>query len=221
MLKSDLDELKRTGEDPSQKIYRERMEWAEDDARSVKLKELGNAAFKEGDYKKAFIIYSACIFRTRHEAVYNLNRAAAALSESLVRVLVSRSLTSFEELGLYHRVFEDVKEAIERRVNVAKAHYRSGQANRALGRWADARRDFEAAHALQPGDSSVVSEIAELDRIEALADDERAAWLKAQNPRTVTDYFANPGEFQRLVQEQVDLAKTFTLTMDEIWASHM
>lgn len=84
ILEDILAECARNGERFSDKLQRERMEWAEDDAQIVKLKETGNAAFEQGDYRTAFIIYSACIYRSPHEGRYSLNRAAAALSASLV-----------------------------------------------------------------------------------------------------------------------------------------
>lgn len=191
IMLADAEERQRTGETPEQQAMRERREWAEADARSDKLKAVGNKAFKEGEYEKAFIVYCACAYQSAHEPLYRLNRAAAAL-----------------KLGLYTKVFEDVQEAIDREYMVAKAHYRRAQANRALGRWAEAKRDLEVALRLAPGDPNVLSESAELERVVALPEADRVEWLKSQNAREAADLYSDSKEFARLVQEQIDLSRT-------------
>lgn len=70
-----------TGETQEEQMMREKREWAERDAKSAKLKEEGNAAFRAGDFKEAYQLYTACICLSDHEPAYSLNRAAVALSE--------------------------------------------------------------------------------------------------------------------------------------------
>lgn len=74
-------ELARTGETQWDRMLREKREWAEMDARSRKLKDEGNVAFRKGDFKTAYAIYTVCMEFSVHEPLYPLNRAAAALSE--------------------------------------------------------------------------------------------------------------------------------------------
>lgn len=74
-------ECERTGESEYELILREKREWAEADAKSAKLKQEGNEAFRNGDYKTAYVIYTVCMHLSGHEPLYPLNRAAVALSE--------------------------------------------------------------------------------------------------------------------------------------------
>ncbi|THU88649.1 hypothetical protein K435DRAFT_866068 [Dendrothele bispora CBS 962.96] len=60
MMKADAEELKHTGEEPRDKMMREKMKCARQDARSANLKPIGNEAFSKGDFKEALIIYSVC-----------------------------------------------------------------------------------------------------------------------------------------------------------------
>ncbi|KZV92724.1 hypothetical protein EXIGLDRAFT_836241 [Exidia glandulosa HHB12029] len=204
----DAEEMKRTGENPAEKIWRERSQWARDDARSAKLKEIGNAAFKQGDYKKAFVVYSACISRTPHLEVYSLNRAAAGL-----------------KLRLYTRVLLDAKRVVDdprpSQASIAKAYFRAGQAGRALGNWDFAEGAFGEARNLAPGDASVLAEITELERIRVLPDDERTAWVEAQEPRNLEDVFGGEDTFERLVKEQVDVAEALPISSEEFWDAMM
>lgn len=83
MLKADAAERKRTGETVTEQMLREKCEWAEADARSAKVKLEANAAFRKGDFKDAFVLYTVCMKLSPQEPVYALNRAAAGLSMSL------------------------------------------------------------------------------------------------------------------------------------------
>lgn len=87
MMKADAAERERTGETAMEQMAREKREWAEADAKSAKLKLQGNEAFKEGDYKTAFVIYSACMSLSPQEPLYPLNRVAVALSETSFSLL--------------------------------------------------------------------------------------------------------------------------------------
>ncbi|KAG6843153.1 hypothetical protein H0H93_002043, partial [Arthromyces matolae] len=82
MKKTMLDDAKereRTGETVMEQMAREKAEWAAEDSKAASLKAEGNSAFKEGDYKQAFVIYSACMYLSPPEPLYALNRAAAGL----------------------------------------------------------------------------------------------------------------------------------------------
>ncbi|KAJ7633481.1 hypothetical protein DFH06DRAFT_1222929 [Mycena polygramma] len=81
----DAAERERTGETLEEQILREKREWAVADAKSRKLKEEGNDAFRKGDYMTAFVIYSVCMVQSGHEPLYPLNRAAVAMSELFLR----------------------------------------------------------------------------------------------------------------------------------------
>jgi hypothetical protein len=58
-------------------------EWAQADAKSAKLKDKCNLAFKSGDLKTAFAVYTARMRLSSHELLYPLNKAAVNLSECL------------------------------------------------------------------------------------------------------------------------------------------
>jgi hypothetical protein len=88
-------ECERTGESEYELILREKREWAEADAKSAKLKQEGNEAFRNGDYKSAYMIYTVCMHLSGHEPFYPLNRAAVALSElffSSIKVPIDKSI---------------------------------------------------------------------------------------------------------------------------------
>lgn len=87
--RANAEERERTGETEDEQMMREKREWAEDDAKSAKLKDDGNAAFKDGDFKTAYAIYTACMHLSSQEPLYPLNRAAVALSERSYRLFTS------------------------------------------------------------------------------------------------------------------------------------
>ncbi|KAJ6594585.1 TPR-like protein, partial [Mycena capillaripes] len=146
IMRRDAAERERTGETVEQQIMREKLEWAQEDAKSAELKIKGNDAFKIGDYKTAYVIYTACIYLSGHEPLYHLNKAAVALSE----------------LSSQRKKLR--KQAISKgNFNRAKAHFRRGQAMYFLGKWDKAGEDYAIALTLQPGDRSVVDQVAELN----------------------------------------------------------
>ncbi|KAJ7213034.1 hypothetical protein GGX14DRAFT_446120 [Mycena pura] len=184
MMKADAAERERTGETAMEQMAREKREWAEADAKSAKLKLQGNEAFKEGDYKTAFVIYSACMSLSPQEPLYPLNRVAVAL-----------------KLNLYTVAAEQASKVMRMAVfNRAKTHFRRGQARCVLVEWKEAEDDFTRALALQPGDPSVLQQIAEMKRLRGLSSEEQAAWISAQPRRALSDVF-EPGELERRTEE--------------------
>ncbi|KAJ7282571.1 TPR-like protein [Mycena rebaudengoi] len=184
MMRRDREESERMGETLEQQILREKREWAEADAKSAKLKIEANEAFKAGDYKTAFVIYTACIQLSGHEPVYPLNRAAAAL-----------------KLKLYESAVNDTSMAIEKGdFNTAKAYFRRGQARYFLGEWSNADSDYQNALALSPGDQSVLQAIEALKVLHRLGPDGQAAWLSKQGKLMPKDIF-EAGELKRRVEE--------------------
>ncbi|KAJ7502503.1 TPR-like protein [Mycena galericulata] len=184
MMQNDAAERERTGETAYEQMMREKREWAEADAKSAELKVRGNEAFKNGEYKAAYVIYTVCIYLSPHEPLYPLNRAAVAL-----------------KLRLYSMAAEDASSAIDNGdFNRAKAHFRRGQAMLKLGSWDNAGQDYAKALALQPGDRNIVEQVAELERLRGLSPDEQAAWISAQAPATLQDIF-EPGELKQQAEE--------------------
>ncbi|KAJ7762492.1 TPR-like protein [Mycena metata] len=184
IMKEDAAERERTGETPQQQMLREKREWAQADAKSAQLKIKGNEAFRDGDYKGAFIIYSACMQLSPHEPLYPLNRAAVAL-----------------KLKMYETAVEDASAALGKgNFNQAKALFRRGQASCFLGEWSKAEKDCEKALTLQPGDRLVVEQIAELKRLRGLPADERDVWVSAQAKTTPGALFGTEG-LKRKVEE--------------------
>ncbi|KAJ7646573.1 TPR-like protein [Roridomyces roridus] len=192
MMQDDEAERARTGETLDEQILREKREWAAADKKSAGLKVKGNDAFRNGEYKTAYVIYSTCIRLSSHEPLYWLNRAAVAL-----------------KLKLYTRAVEDVSNAIERGdYNLAKAHFRRGQGHFFLGDWDKAAEEYEKALALQPGDPNVLEQTKELEKVRCdLSEEEKVAWVAAQGAVTVQDIF-EPDEVKNrsdeLMEQNVD-----------------
>ncbi|KAJ7933963.1 TPR-like protein [Mycena leptocephala] len=187
IMREDAAERERTGETPMQQIMREKLEWAEADAKSAELKTKGNDAFKNGDYKTAYVIYTACMHLSGHEPLYPLNRAAVAL-----------------KLKLYETAVKDASAAIAKGdFNRAKAHFRRGQARCFLGEWTQAEEDYTDALALLPGDRSVVEQVVELKRLRDLPAEDQTAWISAQAPVTLLDIF-EAGEVEKQVKKMLD-----------------
>jgi tetratricopeptide (TPR) repeat protein len=207
IMREDAAERERTGETPMQQIMREKLEWAEADAKSAELKTKGNDAFKNGDYKTAYVIYTACMHLSGHEPLYPLNRAAVALSKlSFHLVSPNRVLDRYinPELKLYETAVKDASAAIAKGdFNRAKAHFRRGQARCFLGEWTQAEEDYADALALQPGDRSVVEQVAELKRLRDLPAEDQTAWISAQAPVTLLDIF-EAGEVEKQVKKMLD-----------------
>jgi len=80
----------RAVDDTDDAAERERQRLEEEEARkqdasyvkAVKMKELGNVAFGKGEWKEAYVCYSAAVKACERtgDAVFKLNRAAAGLS---------------------------------------------------------------------------------------------------------------------------------------------
>ncbi|RDB20603.1 Outer envelope protein 64, chloroplastic [Hypsizygus marmoreus] len=189
MMKNDAEERKRTGETMQQQALREKREWAAQDAKSASLKLEGNAAFSQGDYKRAFVIYSACARLSPQEPVYHLNRAATGL-----------------KLKAFKQAEDDAAHAILE-YESAKAHFRRAQARRFLGNLEGADEDLRVARELQPGDPSVEAEVAELAKLKKISDKELEQWIGAQEAVAVNDIFGSIEVLEELVQKVLQAKK--------------
>ncbi|KAJ6572136.1 hypothetical protein B0H19DRAFT_1256046 [Mycena capillaripes] len=178
-------EREKSGETMLGRIMREKREWAEAAEKCAKLKDKGNGAFKSGDMKTAFVIYTACMrLSPVPEPLYPLNRAAVAL-----------------KLKLYTTAVEDASTAIFRGdFNRVKAYFRRGQGRLFLGAWNDAEEDFGKALELQPGDQMVLEQLAESKRLRGLSVGEQTAWISAQSKAELSDIFGQ-NELDRRVEE--------------------
>ncbi|KAJ8091163.1 hypothetical protein PM082_004139 [Marasmius tenuissimus] len=176
MMKADMEDAKRRGETMQERAMREKREWAEADAKSAKLKDEANAAFRKGDFKDAFLMYSTCMEISQHEPLYRLNRAAAAL-----------------QLKLYTTAVKDASSCVEDNHNVAKAYFRRSQALRYLGKLEEARRDLEKARSMQPKDATLNREEEILTNIESMSKDDLSAWVSEQGGRSTDDLFGEKG----------------------------
>ncbi|KAJ7049949.1 TPR-like protein [Mycena amicta] len=174
-----------TGETAMEQVIREKREWAEADAKSLQLKEEGNDAFRKGNYKKAFMIYTACMALSGHEPLYPLNRAAVGL-----------------KLKLYKTAVEDASRVLDlaHNFNLAKALFRRGQAFHFLGLWNKAEANYSDALKLQPNDSIVIQQVDELKRLRALSPEEQAAWITGQSALKLEEVFP-PGTLKKEIEE--------------------
>ncbi|KAJ7443336.1 TPR-like protein [Mycena galericulata] len=152
-------ERARTGERHIDQLLREKREWAAQDAKSTKLKEVGNAAFKKGDFKTAYIVYSTCMRLSPWEPAYPLNRAVVAL-----------------KLEMYELVIEDASTAIE-----------TEDFNRA--KWDKAEEDYDKALKLQPAESTIIRGVEELKTLRVLSPEEKAIWVLEQAKMTLGGVF--------------------------------
>ncbi|KAG6907983.1 hypothetical protein DXG01_006639 [Tephrocybe rancida] len=180
----DAKERERTGETMMEQMLREKAEWAAQDAKAAALKKQGNAAFSKGDYKEAFLIYSACADLNPPESLYCLNRAAAGL-----------------KLKLFSLAEKDAGTALKKGNNaIAKAYFRRAQARKSLGKLSEAAKDLQDARKLQKNDASIEGEIAEVNRLLALPEVEREAWVTDQGAASIEDIFYSCTN----MEEQVD-----------------
>ncbi|KAJ7762520.1 hypothetical protein B0H16DRAFT_1311797 [Mycena metata] len=182
----DIAEREKTGETLAESVLRMRREWVEADVKSAKLREEGNTAFRNGDYKAAYVLYTACTCLCSHDPLYFLNRAAVAL-----------------KLKLYRSAVEDATDALEQGdFNPAKALFRRAQGRSFLGDWVEAEEDYTQALGLQPGDRSILNGVEELKRLRSLSADEQVAWISEQGNLTLPDIFeGGEPEFKRRVEE--------------------
>jgi tetratricopeptide (TPR) repeat protein len=106
---------------------------AANEAQSLKLKEDGNVQLLEGHYLEAIGLYSDALEYSPTNVVVLSNRAQAYIK--------------VENYGL---AMADATVAITVDPNYAKAYYRRGSAQYALGHLKDARKDFRKVCQLQP-----------------------------------------------------------------------
>ncbi|KAF9041940.1 TPR-like protein [Hymenopellis radicata] len=167
------------------KQQREKKERAAADARSAKIKLEANEAFRKGDYKEAFVLYSVCCRLSGHEPLYFLNRAAAGL-----------------KLNLFAQALDDASRPIEKDFNLPKAFFRRAQAYRFLGDFGAAEADMTEALVVGKDDPTFVKEMEELKRLQALDAEGQDAWLAQQESKTVDEVFGS-GEFEKFVEARL------------------
>ncbi|KAJ7762483.1 TPR-like protein [Mycena metata] len=184
MALDDAAERERTGETEAEQQLREKREWAAAAERSENFKEEDNEAFKNGDYKTAYVIYTACMCLTHYEPLYPLNRAAAAL-----------------KLKMYEKAVQDATSALDKgNYKRAKALFRRAQGRCFLGEWEKAEEDYTEALILQPEDR--LDGFEELKRLRSLPVDDQNTWISEQGPLTLLDVFEE-GEVKRRAEELV------------------
>lgn len=104
-----------------------------DDSTAIELKELGNEQLKIGHFLKAIRFYSEALEHSPRNAVILSNR-----SQAYIKV---------ENYGL---AISDATVALKSDPTYAKAYYRRGSAQFALGHLKDAKKDFRKACTLNP-----------------------------------------------------------------------
>ncbi|KAF5339252.1 hypothetical protein D9758_013321 [Tetrapyrgos nigripes] len=185
MMKADMEDAKRRGETMEERALREKREWAEADGKAAKLKDDANKAFREGNYKEAFVLYSTCMEISPQEPVYRLNRAAAAL-----------------KLTMYETTIKDASSCLEDDYNIPKAYFRRSQARYSLGNLQEARQDLDKARAIQPADPILIREAEILSSLEAKSPEELPAWVAEQGRKSLDDLFGQDG-LEDLVKQRM------------------
>src|ERR1700722_849256 len=99
-----------TRETVSQPIIREKLQWDAQDAKSS----LGNATFSRGDYKRSFLIHSACMQLSGTRCIIETIRRSSS----------------------------DATLALEQRSMMAKGYFRRGQARELIGILGEGAEDF-------------------------------------------------------------------------------
>ncbi|KAI8079809.1 uncharacterized protein BX664DRAFT_341510 [Halteromyces radiatus] len=108
-------------------------------------KEMGNTHFQKQRYQQAIQCYSDAIDLDPTSAVYFVNRAMAHL-----------------KLNNFLQAEHDCTKCLALQPNHVKALWRRGIALRSLGRSKEARKDFEQALQLEPGNKLIIDELNKL-----------------------------------------------------------
>lgn len=119
-----------------------------DIAASLSAKELGNAAFKAGDFPTSVGHYTSAILADPGNPTFYLNRAAAYL-----------------KLGKYKDAERDSSSTLSIQGDNVKALFRRGQARMSLGNFGGSQDDLWRALELEPNNPSVKEE---LQKVQAL-----------------------------------------------------
>lgn len=114
-------------------VDRSHQDLAEREAEALRLKDLGNAQLLKGHYLEAIGHYTDALEYSPSNAIILSNRAQAYIK--------------VENYGL---AMADASAALESEPSYAKAYYRRGSAQFALGHLKDARKDFRQVCKLQP-----------------------------------------------------------------------
>ncbi|KAJ7141113.1 hypothetical protein C8R44DRAFT_866765 [Mycena epipterygia] len=146
------------------------------EAKSVGLEIDGNAAFVKGDFKTAYILYTA---------------AAVALKLKLYNIAIEDASNVIEEEDYNTRILKI-------------PYFRRGQGWYFLGDWDKAEEDCSKALMLKPGDPKIVREIEELKRLRSLSSnaDGRVYGVPEEAKVTFLDVF-ELAEFKRQTEELV------------------
>ncbi|KZV65460.1 TPR-like protein [Peniophora sp. CONT] len=169
------------GENMHERMRREKREWAVRDALSMKLKDRGNDALREGDVKKAWFMYSLALEKSSHEPAYSLNRAAASL-----------------QLGLYLFAELDATQALQADMHhgpmrtsrfTPKAYFRRAQARRYMGTLNEAEQDILVALRMLPEDAAVIKEQKTICDLQHMDLDDLKTYRKKSYERTSPETF--------------------------------
>ncbi|KJE91460.1 type 5 protein serine/threonine phosphatase isoform [Capsaspora owczarzaki ATCC 30864] len=119
-----------------------------DQKQADKLKDEGNAAFKDGKWQLAIEKYSAAIDLNPTLAPYFANRAFANIKAEN-----------------YGYAIADATKAIALDSQFVKAYYRRATANMALGRFKDSLKDLQAVVKVAPNDKDAQTKMRECEKI--------------------------------------------------------
>ncbi|KAJ6560316.1 hypothetical protein B0H19DRAFT_1147259 [Mycena capillaripes] len=192
---------------------------ANEDAQSAKLKDEGNTAFKKGDFKMAYVLYTACMHLCIRETLYPLNRAAVALKLKLYGNALQDANAVVEEenyntttLEFQQKLWivENASEIINKaNLHRIKGYFRRGQAWCFLGEWVKAEEDYGKALQLKLDDATIVREMDKLKTLRSLSAEEQAAWVSKQGKVTLLDIF-EPGELKERIEELIGRKLEYT-----------
>ena len=140
-----------------------------------KLKDLGNEAFKHGNFAKAVVLYGQAIdlafpsgdsdyetdSTSESRAVAQSENQAAMKDFPNLHIYYSNRAIAQIKLENYGSAISDASRAIELVPSFAKAYYRRGCSKVALTKYKEALRDFERCCQLCPGDADASQRLKE------------------------------------------------------------
>ncbi|GAO45881.1 hypothetical protein G7K_0127-t1 [Saitoella complicata NRRL Y-17804] len=121
-------------------------------AAALEAKNKGNTAFKKGEYEAALTFYSEAMILDPQDQVYPSNRAMTNL-----------------KLERWADAEEDCNKALALTAQNVKALWRRGIARKNLGKLVEARQDWELALKIEPGNSTIMDELKQLEWLEKKA----------------------------------------------------
>eukprot|EP00898_Chlorokybus_atmophyticus_P007911 jgi/Chlat1/8120/Chrsp75S07596 len=149
-------------------------------AAAEKIKDIGNTAFKAGDYNTAARKYQKAQRYIKHtQGLGDLDESQSTSLKALRSSCLLNKAACDLKLKNYESVVDGCSAALAYEPQSAKALFRRGQARVALKQYEDAVEDLTKAAALEPNDAGIKNELAKVKRgVEEARKRERATYAR-------------------------------------------